>query len=51
MFEEEGLHSGQYTTWPALVLVNRIVHLLIEVEALCPGWLETWCSIPEKKCF
>ena len=51
MFEEESLHCSKNTTGTTLVLEYRIVHFLIEIKALSPGWMKARCTVPEKKCF
>ena len=51
MLEEESLHCRKNAAGATLVLEYRIVHFLIEVEALRPGRVEAWRSIPEEKRF
>ena len=51
MLEEESLHCGENATGATLVLEYRIMHFLIEVEALRPGRVEARRSIPEEKLF
>ena len=49
MFQEEGLYGGKYATRPTLILEYRIVHLLVEVEALRPRRVETSFLISKEK--
>jgi hypothetical protein len=51
MFEEECLHCGQDATGTTFILEYRIVHFLVEVEALGPARVEAWSPVPEQEFF
>lgn len=51
MFQEEGLHCGQDSAGAPLVLVDSIVHLLVEVEALVPRCVKAAFLVSEQQLF
>lgn len=51
VFYEEGLDGSQDATRATLFLKDRILHLLVEVEALGPRRVETSLLVTEEKCF
>jgi hypothetical protein len=41
MLEQKGLHSSQNATGASLLLEDRVLHFLVEEEALIPRSVET----------
>lgn len=49
MLEEEGLHCGKDTARPALILVDAVLDLLVEEEALLPRVVEVAFPVFEEQ--